>query len=96
VRWQKPNVLKYAAGLSLCTTVLAIPLAALGGSFGSLLAQQAAATGLRAIRKASGPSRYSVPCFVVCLKIAKTFQLQIQPTLGDSRCCAFVLFYFNS
>ena len=56
-------------------TVLAIPLAALGGCFGSLLAQQAAATGLRAIRKASGPPRYSVPCFVVWFKNSKNFPI---------------------
>ena len=71
----------------LMVTVLAIPLAALGGSFGSLLAQQAAATLLRAIRKASGPPRVSVPFFLFGLNVAKTFQLPIQPPLGDSRCC---------
>ena len=80
---------KSAVGESvlLMATVLAIPLAALGGCFGSLLAQQAAATWLRAIRKASGPSRYSVPCLFYRFKCKVFHRLNHQPPLGDSRCC---------
>jgi len=59
----------------LLPTVLAIPLAALGGSFGRLLVEQAAATWLRAIRKASGPPRYSVPCLVYLFKNSKNFPI---------------------
>tara|TARA_B100000949_G_scaffold83383_1_gene74630 strand:- start:1813 stop:2001 length:189 start_codon:yes stop_codon:yes gene_type:complete len=54
---------------------LAIPLAALGGCFGSLLVQQAAATWLRAIRKALEPPRYSVPCLVYLFKSNKNFPI---------------------